>query len=105
MVSERGGEGALPYLGVGDTDGDVAFGVDGELGADFGDLRERDPRIGLDGGGFGFGELEADEEAAAGSAGQLEEVAASDVSGCNGGAALYVIQAAVLLLGGRRYLR
>lgn len=28
MVNERGGEGALPHLGVGDANGDVALGVD-----------------------------------------------------------------------------
>lgn len=53
MVNELGGECALPHLGVGDADGEVTFGVDGESGVDLGALRERGPGLGLDGGDFG----------------------------------------------------
>ena len=77
-----GGEGALPHLGVRDADGDVAFGVDGEPGVDLGALGERGPGLGLDGGGFGLGQVEADEQAAAGGGGDLQEVTARLEDSC-----------------------
>ena len=101
-----GREGALPHLGVGHADGDVAFGVDGEPGVDLGALGRRGPGLGLDGGGERFGNVEADEQAAAGSGGNFQEVAAGDGDGAHVGASFFAIRAAAvwMALRMRRYV-
>ena len=106
IIIDDGREGALPHLGVRHADGDVAFGVDGEPGVDLGALRRRGPGLGLDGGGERLGNVEADEQAAAGSGGDFQEVAAGDGDGAHAARPSSAIRAAAvwMALRMRRYV-